>query len=762
MNQQGGDSGHGCGCDLVHTGSGCDHKNEPVEHGGQEPDDNEHEGHGSEHPQATSADEGTITVALPDQPSRNQDHPSVPGHDGEEQIPERQEAAPTTAIAPKPVSNAHTNFVKVSTRNAKCDQCEKRNTSVMQKCCRCGMTTCSTCHARGKYDSRHQLADLELDWVDEPRGRRRRKFNGEGGETGGDAGGSGSERGKQRGGGLRARGLVREAAFYGDGPGPATAMGAAVDTAMETGTTVEARNTDRARGGALRALGLVRDTALYGDGPDTAMETDASVEAKNTDCTRGGTLRALGLVRDTSLYGGPSTAVGAAVEAGNFDCAAAGDTGESGQAGNPSGLGASAGTAQNTQAPGQIVHVAGRQPAIRLPNGRRALPAIRLRLAPAPAAPAPRFSRGGLARNSHDAVRGPNDQRVKRAGPSGPPNSRPLSAVGFSRPSVKAIAGLSSVPSRPPAIAASGPSYATPAPPAASPSGPSSTPLGGPAPVVDGLLPSAATYRSISQYWSAIGQPEIAQRYADMEQQRRQLGRHRCLPQSEDSGRMPHPQLMQYRPDMARESNERTTITEQSIRSYLINSDGTISAVPSSAEPIMCAPVADMGYDPGDLMDVDGEQEPVPQRASGSDQAAPNSQYTARMRHLLDEYRNLNRSGGRGQEPLIHRSASAGPGPVFGLPAPPSQNMEQLESRQRALQWSLIDQLETDWNENPVIQNVRRTEGPLAALDLLEASVGLEVIRQGLPRDSFLTFWIVGMRSALRHRALGTKLHLPR
>ncbi|KAI0597888.1 hypothetical protein F4775DRAFT_601833 [Biscogniauxia sp. FL1348] len=75
------------------------------------------------------------------------------------------------APGPNTPSDAHLEYIKVSTRNAKCDQCEKRNTSIMQKCMKCGMTTCEFCHRQGRYDRRHNLASMVLDWTVETRAR---------------------------------------------------------------------------------------------------------------------------------------------------------------------------------------------------------------------------------------------------------------------------------------------------------------------------------------------------------------------------------------------------------------------------------------------------------------------------------------------------------------------------------------------------------------------------------------------------------------
>lgn len=70
--------------------------------------------------------------------------------------------APERPMPPRPA--LHSVFNKVCTKNAKCDQCEKRNTSVMQKCQTCGMTTCKSCYEIGRYDNRHNLGGITLDW----------------------------------------------------------------------------------------------------------------------------------------------------------------------------------------------------------------------------------------------------------------------------------------------------------------------------------------------------------------------------------------------------------------------------------------------------------------------------------------------------------------------------------------------------------------------------------------------------------------------
>lgn len=59
----------------------------------------------------------------------------------------------------------HLTYKKVTAKNAKCDICNTRNLGVMQKCVTCGVTTCENCKAVGRYDSKHNLASLNLDWT---------------------------------------------------------------------------------------------------------------------------------------------------------------------------------------------------------------------------------------------------------------------------------------------------------------------------------------------------------------------------------------------------------------------------------------------------------------------------------------------------------------------------------------------------------------------------------------------------------------------
>ncbi|KAK8050370.1 hypothetical protein PG994_012100 [Apiospora phragmitis] len=71
----------------------------------------------------------------------------------------------------------HSQYRLVTAKNSKCDLCNQRNRSTMQKCLTCGLTTCSACHGQGRYDPRHNLASMDLTWsapTAMPRGAQRR------------------------------------------------------------------------------------------------------------------------------------------------------------------------------------------------------------------------------------------------------------------------------------------------------------------------------------------------------------------------------------------------------------------------------------------------------------------------------------------------------------------------------------------------------------------------------------------------------------
>ncbi|KAL7627404.1 hypothetical protein AAE478_001597 [Parahypoxylon ruwenzoriense] len=74
------------------------------------------------------------------------------------------------------------------------------------------------------------------------------------------------------------------------------------------------------------------------------------------------------------------------------------------------------------------------------------------------------------------------------------------------------------------------------------------------------------------------------------------------------------------------------------------------------------------------------------------------------------------------------------------------QVLQQQQEDELNRQWEFTSRLQYDWNNNPVVLQERRAKGPLAALDLLEASARMEAFRQGFPLQSFWSVWIEGVR----------------
>lgn len=92
------------------------------------------------------------------------DDPNPPGKDngqGSGSAGSPSDAA-SSSTTPTPVQ--HTQYRLVTSKNAICDLCNQRNRRTMQKCETCGLTTCSVCHAQGRYDGRHNLANMDLPW----------------------------------------------------------------------------------------------------------------------------------------------------------------------------------------------------------------------------------------------------------------------------------------------------------------------------------------------------------------------------------------------------------------------------------------------------------------------------------------------------------------------------------------------------------------------------------------------------------------------
>lgn len=74
-------------------------------------------------------------------------------------------AAPANIpAAPHVHPELHTSYLKLTNGNNKCDGCQQSCNTCIQMCGQCGHTTCLQCHMNRRYDNRHILAHLQLDW----------------------------------------------------------------------------------------------------------------------------------------------------------------------------------------------------------------------------------------------------------------------------------------------------------------------------------------------------------------------------------------------------------------------------------------------------------------------------------------------------------------------------------------------------------------------------------------------------------------------
>ncbi|RYO80670.1 hypothetical protein DL762_007535 [Monosporascus cannonballus] len=88
----------------------------------------------------------------------------------------------TAANKPAPVSkrvstllaSQHRYFGKTWEKNETCDICNRKSAFVKQICLECDLIICKSCHDRGRYDKRHNLSGLILDWEDPPPSEVRR------------------------------------------------------------------------------------------------------------------------------------------------------------------------------------------------------------------------------------------------------------------------------------------------------------------------------------------------------------------------------------------------------------------------------------------------------------------------------------------------------------------------------------------------------------------------------------------------------------
>ncbi|RYP75093.1 hypothetical protein DL769_003889 [Monosporascus sp. CRB-8-3] len=107
--------------------------------------------------------------------------------------------APVSIPASTPLTSQHRYFEKTWEKNETCDICNKKSPLVKLMCLECDLITCKSCYDRGRFDKRHNLSGVILDWEvpPPPKDRRGRKS-------------SGGVRSRRR--GWRNRGLVRQLA----------------------------------------------------------------------------------------------------------------------------------------------------------------------------------------------------------------------------------------------------------------------------------------------------------------------------------------------------------------------------------------------------------------------------------------------------------------------------------------------------------------------------------------------------------------------
>ncbi|KAI1815205.1 hypothetical protein GGS20DRAFT_359874 [Poronia punctata] len=72
------------------------------------------------------------------------------------------------------------------------------------------------------------------------------------------------------------------------------------------------------------------------------------------------------------------------------------------------------------------------------------------------------------------------------------------------------------------------------------------------------------------------------------------------------------------------------------------------------------------------------------------------------------------------------------------------QHPEDLE-----MQWTYLQQMVVTWHHNDCVQRRRREQGPIAALDMVEAACTIRSLNGEIPPVGFWVFWAVGMRRAL-------------
>ncbi|RYP52565.1 hypothetical protein DL768_002298 [Monosporascus sp. mg162] len=148
-------------------------------------------------------------------------------------------AAPVSLPASTPLASQHRHFKQTWEKNQTCDICNKKSPLVKLKCLECAQITCKSCCDRGRYDKRHNLSGLIVDWEASPppKVRRGRK----------SFGGAISRRAL-----WRNRGLLRQLAPHHFNDPLAASEAVAVDSSSARNTTqdqgiIEGKNAGQAR-----------------------------------------------------------------------------------------------------------------------------------------------------------------------------------------------------------------------------------------------------------------------------------------------------------------------------------------------------------------------------------------------------------------------------------------------------------------------------------------------------------------------------------
>ncbi|KAI1344641.1 hypothetical protein F5Y15DRAFT_411466 [Xylariaceae sp. FL0016] len=619
-------------------------------------------------------------------------------------LPAAHSSTSALALGPRPLPTSrllnprtemHLAYVKVTNRLALCDICDIRNRSVMQKCRECGVTTCKSCHENGKYDSRHRLDGINVDWVEEPRPpvRSRPSRARGGGKSGGSAKNGGQEPKK-----------VRRKQYRTTGHGLVRSRPERIQSEEVVGEAAALHH--RPYGSVtFIPVNFPQSQPNVNSHPSTGPEADLRPGPQG----QGDQLLPLDSHSQEQGNGRPparSQAGSGAAPQGQDDQPLPPDSRSQGQ-GNDQETGQLPAQETFSQArPTSMANVNGSS-SHKMPvatntlkaTGRTPLPERR-----------PSSSSTALTRRQPGRARG--ERSILYTG------------VNESGTATKAVN---------PATAAS---VAAPAPER----------------VIRGVIdsesatqqpPTAATYRNFSAHNAATGESGLSDRYAAMV---RQPERHAVRPQAFQRGPR-RPDVRQMSADVEMDISQNTprpvptpeqteqTLPESNVRGHAAANSGAM----------------DVDDDNGDTQSPANGSEPspgvhlhyhvLPRNANGTGQLVPA------------------RFGPNSQDPIFAVPTwPASARPRIGEEYPAWQNwasLTQYRPQELERQWEFVVQAEHDWHNHPVIVQERVTNGALAALNVLEVGVTLQAAQRGMPQDSFWEYWIRGKRAELRRRSLG-------